>query len=151
MGALNYLMQDNIVAIEEIPGVMPSKDIKMTKEIDIAFRGDDKMKITKEAEIIIFGNDKDRDSEILSHIKVNLDAIEILDHLSEINDPEAIESFILSLHYIMRMNIIDGISFFNQIITRKLRQGLQVMIEPEDLPENSTDGSSIGDENDQNY
>ena len=146
MGALSHLMQDNCISNEK-PGVMPIKDIKISKEIDIAFRVSDKMKITKEAEIIIFGNDKDRDNEILSHIKANLDAIEILDHLSEINNPETIESFILSLHYIMRMNIIDGIPFFNQIITRKLPQGLQV-IEPEDLPENSTDGSSIGDEND---
>ena len=60
---------------------MPSKDIKMSNEVDEAFRGINKMKIAKEAEIKKFGNDKDR--KILALIKTNLNIIVSLDLLSQ--------------------------------------------------------------------
>ena len=139
---IDHLKDDNLVA-NEMAEVIPSKDIKMANQVDEAYRGDDKMKMSKEVEIKIAGNDKER--EILDNIQSNLQAIACLDNLLEVRNSENSESFITALARLMLWNLSLGTHFFNQIIQSKVSLWLLVL-NSQNIEDNSTECSSIGDE-----
>ena len=143
---IGHLKDDNLVD-NEMSEVIPSKDIKMANQVDEAFRGDDKIKMAKEVEIKIDGNDKDR--KILELIKTNLNAITCFDHLFELYNSGNYELFISSLPGLLRENEIQGMQFFNQIILSKLTPWL-LWLNSQNIEENSTECSSIGDEDGEN-
>ena len=139
---IDHLKDGNLVD-SEMPEVIPSKDIKMANQVDEAFRGDDKMKMDKEVEIKIAGNDKER--EILDNIQSNLHAITCLDHFLEVRDSENYELFMATLPRLIIWNLSLGMQFFNQIIQSKLSLWLFVL-NSQNIEDNSTECSSIGDE-----
>ena len=119
--------------------VMPNKDIKMTSEV-----GADGMKIAKEPEIAI--NDDNQDRHVLDLAKLNFMAIEYLDYIKQTNDQSNLLPFLEQLNNVIYLNESNSItSIFNLIIADKLIQFLN-LTESEDSENNSTDGSSIGDE-----
>ena len=132
------MQKDNLVAIE-MTEVMPNNDIKMTSE-----EGADGIEIVKEPEITI--NDNDQDRFLLDLVKLNFMAIEYLDYIKQTNDQSNLVSFLEQLNNVIALNKSNIItSFFNLIIADKLIQLLH-STESEDSENNSTDGSSIGDE-----
>ena len=135
---IEHLQKDNLVAIE-MTEVMPNNDIKMTSE-----EGADGIEIVKEPEITI--NDNDQDRFLLDLVKLNFMAIEYLDYIKQTNDHSNLVSFLEQLNNVIALNKSNIItSFFNLIIADKLIQLLH-STESEDSENNSTDGSSIGDE-----
>ena len=135
---IEHLQKDNLFA-NEMPEVMPNKDIKMTSE-----EGADGIEIVKEPEITI--NDNDQDRFLLDLVKLNFMAIEYLDYIKQTNDQSNLVSFLEQLNNVIALNKSNIItSFFNLIIADKLIQLLH-STESEDSENNSTDGSSIGDE-----
>ena len=135
---IEHLQKDNLVAIE-MTEVMPNNDIKMTSE-----EGADGIEIVKEPEITI--NDNDQDRFLLDLVKLNFMAIEYLDYIKQTNDQSNLVSFLEQLNNVIALNKSNIItSFFNLIIADKLIQLLH-STESEDSENNSTDGSSIGDE-----
>ena len=139
---IKHLQKDNLVAIE-MTEVMPNNDIKMTSE-----EGADGIEIVKEPEITI--NDNDQDRFLLDLVKLNFMAIEYLDYIKQTNDQSNLVSFLEQLNNVIALNKSNIItSFFNLIIADKLIQLLH-STESEDSENNSTDGSSIGDETGEN-
>ena len=135
---IEHLQKDNLVAIE-MTEVMPNNDIKMTSE-----EGADGIEIVKDPEITI--NDNDQDRFLLDLVKLNFIAIEYLDYIKQTNDQSNLVSFLEQLNNVIALNKSNIItSFFNLIIADKLIQLLH-STESEDSENNSTDGSSIGDE-----
>ena len=135
---IEHLQKDNLVAIE-MTEVMPNNDIKMTSE-----EGADGIEIVKDPEITI--NDNDQDRFLLDLVKLNFMAIEYLDYIKQTNDQSNLVSFLEQLNNVIALNKSNIItSFFNLIIADKLIQLLH-STESEDSENNSTDGSSIGDE-----
>ena len=135
---IEHLQKDNLVAIE-MTEVMPNNDIKMTSE-----EGADGIEIVKKPEITI--NDNDQDRFLLDLVKLNFMAIEYLDYIKQTNDQSNLVSFLEQLNNVIALNKSNIItSFFNLIIADKLIQLLH-STESEDSENNSTDGSSIGDE-----
>ena len=139
---IEHLQKDNLVAIE-MTEVMPNNDIKMTSE-----EGADGIEIVKDPEITI--NDNDQDRFLLDLVKLNFIAIEYLDYIKQTNDQSNLVSFLEQLNNVIALNKSNIItSFFNLIIADKLIQLLH-STESEDSENNSTDGSSIGDETGEN-
>ena len=135
---IEHLQKDNLFA-NEMPEVMPNKDIKMTSEV-----GADGMKIAKEPEIAI--NDDNQDRHVLDLAKLNFMVIEYLDYIKQTNDQSNLLPFLEQLKNVIILNESNSItSIFNLIIADKLIQFLN-LTESEDSEKNSTDGSSIGDE-----
>ena len=139
---IEHLQKDNLVAIE-MTEVMPDKDIKMTSE-----EGADGIEIVKEPDITI--NDNDQDKNVIDIFEKNFTAIGMCDYFIQTNAPSNFEPFLKALISLCKFNIIYDIPpNFNLIIAHRLIQLLN-LIESEDSENNSTDGSSIGDETGEN-
>ncbi len=139
---IEHLQKDNLFA-NEMPEVMPNKDIKMTSE-----EGADGIEIVKEPEITI--NDNDEDGFLLDIVKLNFTAIEYIDYIKQTNNQSNLLPFLEQLNNLITLNKSNSItSNFNVIIFDKIIQ-LFNLTESEDSENNSTDGSNIGDETGEN-
>ena len=139
---IEHLQKDNLFA-NEMPEVMPNKDIKMTSE-----EGADGIEIVKEPEITI--NDNDEDGFLLDIAKLNFTAIEYIDYIKQTNNQSNLLPFLEQLNNLITLNKSNSItSNFNVIIFDKIIQ-LFNLTESEDSENNSTDGSNIGDETGEN-
>ena len=139
---IEHLQKDNLFA-NEMPEVMPNKDIKMTSE-----EGADGIEIVKEPEITI--NDNDEDGFLLDIVKLNFTAIEYIDYIKQTNNQSNLLPFLEQLNNLITLNKSNSISSnFNVIIFDKIIQ-LFNLTESEDSENNSTDGSSIEDETGEN-
>ena len=125
--------------------VMPNNDIKMTSE-----EGADGIEIVKEPEITINDNDNDEDNFSLDIVQINIVVIVFFDYIMQTDDQLNLVRFLEQLKNLIILNKSNIItSIFNPIIADKFNQYFN-LTESEDSEDNSTDGSSIGDETGEN-